>query len=89
MTPVVVILVACIGAVIGTVIAPHFSPFAGVALTAIGGLAGAVAGLSLWIKLLRRRPELQQALAVTPEGIPKAEAVDALIHPDHSTERKD
>ena len=43
--------------------------YALLAFAALGALAGFVT-LILWLRLLRRSPELQEALAVTPEGVP-------------------
>ena len=71
-------------AVIATVAgAKKFAPFAGEVIATtirdpkqglilsagLGALAGFVT-LILWLRLLRRSPELQEALAVTPEGVP-------------------
>lgn len=65
--------------------ASFFGAWAGAALAAgvrgaIGALAVTIAGAAvtgigatmLWMRLLRRSPQLQQALQVTGEGIPRA-----------------
>lgn len=50
------------------------SPIRGVLLSvALGGAAG-FGGLLGWLRLLRHSPELQEALAVTPEGVPDTAA---------------
>jgi uncharacterized membrane protein YeaQ/YmgE (transglycosylase-associated protein family) len=36
------------------------------------GLCGAVVGLLLWMRLLRRSPRLRHTLAVTDQGVPQA-----------------
>jgi hypothetical protein len=82
LTPVVTILAASIGATIGTVVALRLSPTSGVIVAAIGGLAGAAGGLWVWLRLLRRSPELQEVLAVTPEGVPTEEAMSDVIGED-------
>jgi hypothetical protein len=47
-------------------------------LSLTGGAGFAVAGTLLWMRTLRRSPELREVLAVTEEGIPVA----ALEHPE-------
>ena len=83
LTPLVVTIASGIGAAIGLMVAPRFSPYGGLGVTAAFGLAGAIGGLMLWVRLLRRSPELREVLAVTPAGVPTHEAVDELIHPAH------
>lgn len=41
-------------------------------LTIMGGAAAGVGATMLWMRLLRRSPQLRDALAVTAEGIPVA-----------------
>lgn len=41
-------------------------------LTIMGGAAAGVGATMLWMRLLRRSPQLREALAVTSEGIPVA-----------------
>ncbi|HEX3928377.1 MAG TPA: hypothetical protein VHW65_10295 [Gemmatimonadales bacterium] len=83
LTPLVVTVAAAIGATIGLVVAPHFTPYAALGVTLGLGFLGAVAGLLAWATLLRDNPELQHVLAVTPAGVPTADAVDQLMHPSH------
>jgi len=61
------------------VFAPAFSAVTGVMVVAAGGLAGAVIGLALWIRVLRGSPQLQEVLAVTPEGVPLPDVVEELM----------
>lgn len=42
----------------------------GLVLSLTGGAGFAVAGTLLWMRTLRRSPELREVLAVTEEGIP-------------------
>lgn len=82
LTPLVLICAAAIGATIGLVVAPRFSPMVALIVTAVLALAAAIAGLMLWIELLREHPELRESLAVNAEGIPEAEVVQRLVHPE-------
>lgn len=41
-------------------------------VTIMGGAAAGVGATMLWMRLLRRSPQLREALAVTAEGIPVA-----------------
>lgn len=71
LTPFMAWAASFFGCVAGEVIATTIAdPKKGLILSAgLGALAGFVT-LILWLRLLRRSPELQEALAVTPEGIP-------------------
>ena len=71
LTPFMAWAASFFGCVAGEVIATTIpDPTKGLILSAgLGALAGFVT-LILWLRLLRRSPELQEALAVTPEGIP-------------------
>lgn len=80
LTPFAVIVAAAIGATIGAMVAPVLSPTTGLLVTGLAALAGAIVGLWGWIRMVRGSPDLQQALAVTAEGVPRPEAVDALLH---------
>jgi hypothetical protein len=82
LTPIVTILAASIGATIATLVAPRVSPTGGVVLALIGGLVGAGLGLWLWLRLLRGSPELQDVLAVTPEGVPTEAAMADVLGED-------
>ena len=82
LTPIVTIFAASIGATIGTLVAPRFSPTNGVIVAAIGGLIGAAGGLWLWLRFLKGSPELREVLAVTPEGVPTEEAMAEVIGED-------
>lgn len=82
LTPIVTILAASVGATIGTLVAPGFSPVRGLVIAAIGGLIGASLGLWLWLRILRGSPELRDVLAVTPEGVPTEAAIAEVIGED-------
>lgn len=78
-TPIAATLAAAVGATVASVFAPTVSPMNGLLVTAGGGLVGTVIGLALWLRLVRGSPQLQEALAMTPEGVPRAEAVEELL----------
>ena len=82
LTPLVLVSAAGIGATIGLMVAPTLSPNAGLGLTAGLSLAAAIAGLVLWIRLLRTHPGLRHTLEITVEGVPESALVQRLIHPD-------
>jgi hypothetical protein len=82
LTPLVLICAAGVGATVGLVVAPRFSPNGGLAVTVILALFAAIAGLVGWVRLLRRSPELRHAFAVTEEGLPESKLVEHLVHPD-------
>lgn len=78
-TPIAATLTAALGATLATILAPTVSPMTGIGIATAGGLAGAVIGLALWIRVVRGSPQLQEALAMTPDGAPRPEAIDELI----------
>ncbi len=86
LTPLVVILAAFLGATIAAVVAPPFSTTVAAVLVVVAGLFAATIGLLLWIRLLRESPELQDALAVTPEGVPRDAEVDLILGGDGTPE---
>lgn len=75
LTPFMAWAASFFGCVAGEVIATRMTdPQQGLILSAaLGAIAGFVT-LILWLRLLRRSPELQEALAVTPEGVPDTAA---------------
>ncbi|MES2307198.1 MAG: hypothetical protein V4558_16985 [Gemmatimonadota bacterium] len=79
LTPIVLAITAAIGATIGAMAAPRFSPTGGLLVTAVAGLLGALLGLLAWEKLLGRSPELRAALALTAEGIPEPAVVEEMV----------
>jgi hypothetical protein len=75
LTPVMAWAASFFGCVAGEVIATRMAdPIRGVLLSVFLGAAAGFAALLAWLRLLRRSPELQQALAVTPEGVPDTAA---------------
>ena len=73
---------ASAGAFLVALVAPEFSVTVGLVLIGVAGLVGAIAGLLLWMKLLRESPELRQALAVTSDGVPEGKAVEEMFELD-------
>ena len=84
LTPLVLVVAAGAGATVGLLVAPRFSPNAGLMLTVALALVFAIAGLIVWVRILRSNPELRQVFAVTEEGLPQSELIDQLAHPDGS-----
>ena len=78
-TPIAAALAAAIGASFAAMAAPRFSPTTGIAITAAGGLVGAIVGLALWVRLLRGSPQLREALAMTEDGAPRPDVVEELM----------
>jgi uncharacterized membrane protein YeaQ/YmgE (transglycosylase-associated protein family) len=71
LTPLVAWAASLFGAWLGALAAALVaSATAAIVLTVIGGAIGAVLGTMLWMRMLRRSPELRHALHVTAEGIP-------------------
>ncbi len=81
LTPLVIVLAGALGAAIGLFLSNRLPVEAGLILTVVTGFVGAALGVLAWLRLLRRSPELQDVLEVTPEGVPRPEAVEELIHP--------
>lgn len=81
LTPLVLALAAALGATAMAVVAPMVSTSLALGLVALAGVAAAGVGLWLWLGLLRVSPELQEVLAVTPEGVPLDSEVDAILGP--------
>ena len=75
LTPFMAWAASFFGCVAGEVIATRIADAKlGLVLSAaLGAVAGFVT-LILWLRLLRRSPDLQEALAITPEGIPDTAA---------------
>lgn len=73
LTPFLALAASFFGATVGTLIAGAIAdPFWGIGVTAAtGGVAGFVA-IVLWLRLLRRSPEIREALHVQPDGTPDA-----------------
>jgi hypothetical protein len=75
LTPFMAWAASFFGCVAGEVIATRIgNPHAGLGLSiGLGAICG-FGGLILWLRLLRHSPELQEALAVTEEGVPESAA---------------
>lgn len=58
------------------------------ALTISGGVGFAVAGVLVWLRILRRSPELREVLAVTSEGVPVA-AIEETGAEESNDDRRD
>ncbi len=82
MTPMVILAAAGAGAFLLALAAPKFSITVGLGLIGAAGLLGAIAGLLFWMKILRRSPELRQALAVTSDGVPEGKAIEEMFELD-------
>ena len=75
LTPFMAWAASFFGCVAGEVIAIRVNdPQTGLILSAVLGAIAGFVTLILWLRLLRRSPELQEALAVTPEGVPDTAA---------------
>lgn len=75
LTPFMAWAASFFGCVAGEVIAIRMNnPQQGLILSAVLGAIAGFVTLILWLRLLRRSPELQEALAVTPEGVPDTAA---------------
>lgn len=83
LTPFLAWAASFFGAVAGALIALKLDdPVRGLAITALcGGLAG-FAGLILWLRYLRRSPEIREVLAVTEDGTP--DTTEFAIEPEPS-----
>lgn len=79
LTPLILVAAAAIGAAVGLLVAAPLSLNAGVAATLACALAGATVVLVLWVRLLRRRPEIRKALDLTPSGLPETPLTDPAI----------
>lgn len=84
LTPFMAWAASFFGCVAGAMLAARIEdPVTGLIITAVaGGIAGFVAVI-LWLRLVRSSPEIQEALAVTEEGVPDtaAFAVQAQTNP--------
>ena len=80
--PFVAVLAAFLGATLAALAAPRFSPATALIVTLAGGLIGAGVGFWLWLRIIRGSPELQEALAVTPDGVPTEGAIEEMIGPE-------
>ena len=73
LTPLVAWAASFLGAALGAIVSGWIGdPLNALAATVFSGAMFAVAATIGWMRLLRRSPRLQQALAVTREGVPIA-----------------
>lgn len=80
LTPLVVLTTATLGATLGFLITREWPANLGLlSFALICGLLGALLGALAWTRLLRRSPQLREALAVTASGLPEAERVQEMI----------
>ena len=71
LTPVLAWAASFFGAVAGALIAMRIDdPVDGLAVTALCGAIAGFAVLILWLRYLRRSPEVREVLAVTVDGTP-------------------
>jgi hypothetical protein len=83
LTPLVLLTAASIGALLGLVIAARVhSPNTGLILTVVLAFVAAIAGLVLWVRMLRDHPRLRHTLEMAIDGSPDSPIVQAIIHPD-------
>lgn len=77
LTPLVAWAASFFGAWLMALSSPTFNDSSiGLLLSFAGGATGAITATLLWMRLLRRSPELREALQVTEEGIPVAAVED-------------
>lgn len=77
LTPFLAWAASFFGAVAGSIAASAIAdPYWGVALTAVCGGAAGFAALIVWMRVLRRSPEIREALHVNAEGIPDVVPLD-------------
>jgi hypothetical protein len=78
LTPLLAWAACFLGAVGGALLAMQFrDPRVGLAVTVLIGAAAGVAVIVLWLRLLRRSPQIRGALAVQSDGTPEIVALDA------------
>ncbi|HEU4587316.1 MAG TPA: hypothetical protein VFS11_01610 [Gemmatimonadales bacterium] len=78
LTPLLAWAACFLGAVGGALLAMHIrEPRTGLAVTVVIGAAAGVAVILLWLRLLRRSPQVRDALAVQSDGTP-----DIIAGPD-------
>ncbi|HEU4648616.1 MAG TPA: hypothetical protein VFS33_06115 [Gemmatimonadales bacterium] len=71
LTPLLAWAACFLGAVGGALLAMHIrEPRTGLAVTVFIGAAAGVAVILLWLRLLRRSPQVRDALAVQSDGTP-------------------
>jgi hypothetical protein len=71
LTPFLAWAASLFGAVLGSIIALRLnSPLTGLGITAGAGAVAGFATVLLWLRLLRRSPEIREVLAVTEDGTP-------------------
>lgn len=83
LTPLVAWAASFFGAWLMALAAPTFDDSSiGLVLAVAGGAVGAISATVLWMRLLRRSPELRDVLQVTKEGIPVAAVEENQVEED-------
>lgn len=83
LTPFMAWAASFFGAVAGALIAMRIAdPVDGLAVTALCGAIAGFAVLILWLRYLRRSPEVREVLAVTEDGTP--DTTEILMEPSAS-----
>ncbi|HXE56989.1 MAG TPA: hypothetical protein VNK43_03240 [Gemmatimonadales bacterium] len=83
LTPFVAWAASFFGAVGGAELSGRIdNPIQGLVITAVGGAVAGFAALVVWLRFLRRSPEVRQALGVNPEGAPDTLLPDEEALPD-------
>jgi hypothetical protein len=71
LTPFLAWAASLFGAVLGSIVALRINdPLTGLAVTAGAGALAGFATVVLWLRVLRRSPEIREVLAVTEDGTP-------------------
>jgi hypothetical protein len=71
LTPFLAWAASLFGAVLGSIVALRINdPVTGLAITAGAGALAGFATVMLWLRVLRRSPEIREVLAVTEDGTP-------------------
>ena len=84
LTPFMAWAASFFGGVAGMMLATRIrDPFTGILVAVVcSGIAG-FAGLLLWLRLLRKSPEIREALAVAADGTPDIMLGEPILDRDH------
>jgi hypothetical protein len=85
LTPFLAWAASLFGAVVGLIFALRMhDPFVGVGVALGCGAVAGFASILLWLRVLRRSPEIREVLAVTEDGTPDTTAFTPIVDPDES-----